>query len=107
LSKEGKDFLAGKIDADQYMQGDRRRVENMAVREVNEHVGFRSTGLFRTWVYGAASVAYAFLAVQDFFQSKDRATAALALGTAIFTGTLAVVRLRSRRRFGAKRAPRT
>lgn len=106
LSEQGKDFLAGRIDADEYIKDGRRRAENVAVREVNEHVRFRSTRRFRTWLSAVGFVLYGSLAVQSFVQSKDITTAVLALITSLFMGSMAAgiiaKRQRSRRRSRVK-----
>jgi hypothetical protein len=106
LSEQGKNFLAGKIDADEYIKDGRRRAENLAVREVNERVRFRSTRPFRTWLAAVGFVVYGSLALQSFFQSKDTTTAVLALITSLFlggmVGSIIARRERSRRRSKAK-----
>lgn len=91
LSEEGKEFLAGNIDAEEYIRDGRRRVQDLAVRQVDQHVRFRSSRRFRTLLLVLGFIAYAFLAVQSLVQAKDTATAVLAAATSIVMGAAAVV----------------
>lgn len=91
LSEEGKDFLAGKIDAEQYIRDGRRRVQDLAVRQVDEHVHFRSSRRFRTLLFAVGFIAYGSLAGQSLIHGKDTATGVLAATTSIVMGIAAVV----------------
>ena len=91
LSEEGKDFLAGKIDAEEYIRDGRRRVQDLAVRQVDEHVHFRSSRRFRTVLFALGFIAYGFLAVQSLIQEKDTTTGLLAATTSVVMGVAAVV----------------
>jgi hypothetical protein len=79
LSQEGKEFLEGKIDAEQYLQDARRRVEDQATRQVFQHVRFRPSWLLRTLPWGIVCLIYIVIAVLSFAQSENG------------TGTAAVV----------------
>jgi hypothetical protein len=91
LSEEGRDFLAGKIDAEEYIRDGRRRVQDLAVRQVDEHVHFRSSRRFRAMLLALGFIAYGFLAVQSLIQGTDATTGVLAAATSILMGVAAIV----------------
>jgi hypothetical protein len=91
LSEEGKDFLAGRIDAEEYIRDGRRRVEDLAVRQVDEHVHYRSSRNFRTLLFAFGFIAYGFLAGQSLIKGQDTTTAVLAGTTAIVMGVISGV----------------
>jgi hypothetical protein len=107
LSEEGKKFLAGNMGAEEYIRRGRLRVEQQAVREVNEHLRFRSTRRFRTWLCLVAFLAYASLAAQSFYQSNDLTAAVLALVTALFAGVIAGTMFTEMRLWRARAARRS
>jgi hypothetical protein len=90
LSEEGKDFLDGKIDAAEYMKDARRRVENLAVQEVSEHVTFRPSWRLRIFPFVLGFIGYAVFALVSYAQSKNT-TALAALIAALITGVVAGV----------------
>jgi hypothetical protein len=97
LSEEGKDFLEGKIDAARYMKDARRRVEDLAVQQVSEHVSFRPSWRLRVFPFVLGFIGYAVFAIVSFAQSKNT-TGLAALITALITGVVAgVVYSRARR----------
>jgi len=91
LSKEGKDFLAGKIDAEQYIRVGRRRVQDLAMRQVDEHVHFRSSRPFRILLFAVGFIAYGFLGGQSLIRGEDTTTGVLAATTSVVMGVVAVV----------------
>jgi hypothetical protein len=90
LSDEGKEFLEGKIDAAEYMQDARRRVEDVAARQVSQQVRFRPSRRLRVLPFILACIAYIVVALISFAQSKgDTGTAALI--TAAIAGAAAAL----------------
>lgn len=98
LSEEGRKLLAGKIDAEEYIEDGRRRLRDLAVREVDRNARLSSSRPIRILLATLGFIAYSALAVESFVRSKDTMAGVWAVITAIIMGFMAgVMALRLRR----------
>lgn len=88
LSEEGKEFLDGKIGVEEYTKDARRRVEDLATRQVSQRVRFQPSRRLLALPIIFACAAYLVFALLSFAQSNnDTGTAALI--TASIAGAVA------------------